>query len=302
MYRRPVTVTVTGAAGQISYALLFRIASGDLLGPDTPVRLNLLRSRPRSPRGPTGSRWSWRTAPSPCCARSRSPTTRWSHSTAARSGCSSVLAPGQGHGTVGPARGQRRHLRSPGGAAINTVAADDVRLLVVGNPANTNALITRANAPDVPADRFTSMMRLDHNRAVARLAGHLGVGSGEVRRMAVWGNHSSTQYPDLTHAEVDGAGVVDRLDPTWVRKDFIPTVAAVALRSSTPVVHRRGVCRQRRGRPGPSGLLVPVRATGVGYDVVRDLDVDPFSRERIEATVAELVAERDAVRAAGLIR
>ncbi|MCO5602118.1 hypothetical protein L7F22_056246 [Adiantum nelumboides] len=151
----------------------------------------------------------------------------------------------------------------PQGAAINTVAADDVRLLVVGNPANTNALITRANAPDVPADRFTSMMRLDHNRAVARLAGHLGVGSGEVRRMAVWGNHSSTQYPDLTHAEVDGAGVVDRLDPTWVRKDFIPTVAG----RGSAIIDARGASSRRlpptpRSTRSVSGTTVPRGTTG----------------------------------------
>ncbi|GAA1849854.1 malate dehydrogenase [Pseudonocardia tropica] len=329
MYRRPVTVTVTGAAGQISYALLFRIASGDLLGPDTPVRLNLLEV-PAALAATDGVAMELEDCAFPLL-RSVEIT---DDPMVAFDGCSVGLLVGARPRGKGMERSDLLEANGaifgPQGAAINTVAADDVRLLVVGNPANTNALITRANAPDVPADRFTSMMRLDHNRAVARLAGHLGVGSGEVRRMAVWGNHSSTQYPDLTHAEVDGAGVVDRLDPTWVRKDFIPTVAG----RGSAIIDARGassaasaanaaVDQVREWYDGtegddwtsagivsdgaygiPEGLVcsVPVRATGVGYDVVRDLDVDPFSRERIEATVAELVAERDAVRAAGLIR
>jgi malate dehydrogenase len=200
---------------------------------------------------------------------------------------------------------------------------------VVGNPANTNALIARSAAPDVPADRFTAMTRLDHNRAVGQLAKKLGVPAGEVTRMTVWGNHSATQYPDLHHAEVGGKAAVEQVEQSWVREEFIPTVAkrgaaiieargasSAASAANAAIDHVRdwvagtpegdwtSAAVASDGSYGVAEGIIssfPVVSTGGRWEIVQGLDVDAFSRERIDASVAELLEERDAVRALGLL-
>ena len=217
----------------------------------------------------------------------------------------------------------------PQGAAINSVAADDVRVLVLGNPANTNALITRANAPDVPADRFTAMMRLDHNRAITQVAKKLNVPVTDVHRMTIWGNHSASQYPDLFNAQVGGRSVAEQVDAEWLRDSFIPTVA----KRGAAIIDARGLSSAASaanaaidhvrswvdGTPDgdwvsaavvsdgsygvPEGLLsgFPVTAKDGTFNIVQGLPLDEFSRARIDASVAELVEERKTVTSLGLI-
>jgi malate dehydrogenase len=217
----------------------------------------------------------------------------------------------------------------PQGAALNAHAADDIRVLVVGNPANTNALITRAHAPDIPADRFTAMMRLDHNRAVSQLADHLHVPVSAVRNVTVWGNHSSTQYPDLSHAEVDGKRALDLLEEAWPRDSFIPAVAergaaVIAARGASSAASAANAAIDHvsdwvggtaaytwtsagvvsDGSYGiPEGLVagLPVTSHAGRYQIVHNLPIDEFSRQRINDSVAELQDERDMVVAAGMI-
>jgi malate dehydrogenase len=217
----------------------------------------------------------------------------------------------------------------PQGAAINQGAADDIRVLVVGNPANTNALIAQANAPDVPAERFTAMTRLDHNRAIAQLSEHLGVPVTSIKHMTIWGNHSATQYPDLYHAEVDGTVAADKVDDAWLRDTFIPTVAkrgaaiieargqsSAASAANAAIDHVRdwtlgtpdgdwtSAALPSDGSYGvPEGLIssFPVVSRGGRYEIVQGLEINDFSRERIDASVRELQEERDAVRDLGLI-
>ena len=220
----PVNVTVTGAAGQIGYALLFRIASGQLLGPDTPVRLRLLEV-PQAVRAAEGVALELQD----CAFPLLSGVDITDDATQAFDGVNVALLVGARPRTKGMERGDLLEANggifAPQGRAINAGAADDVRVLVVGNPANTNALIAKAAAPDVPGERFTAMTRLDHNRAVAQLAAKLGVPLTEVKRMTIWGNHSATQYPDLYHAEVGGKIAAEQVDDAWLRDEFIPRVA-----------------------------------------------------------------------------
>ncbi|MCD2188129.1 malate dehydrogenase [Actinomycetospora soli] len=324
----PVTVTITGAAGQIAYSLIFRVASGQLLGPDVPVRLRLLEI-PAATAAAEGVAMEL----DDCAFSLLRAIEVTDDPKVAFDGCTVGLLVGARPRGKGMERSDLLEANGgifgPQGEAINAHAADDVRVLVVGNPANTNALITRAHAPDVPAERFTSMMRLDHNRAIAQLAKRVGVENDDVRRMVVWGNHSSTQYPDLTHAEVAGRPAPEMVDEAWVREDFIPTVA----KRGAAIIDARGASsaasaahaaidqvRDWMGGPPegdytsagvvsdgsygvPEGLVcsVPLRATGGRYEVVEGLEVDAFSRERIDATVAELTAERDTVAGLGLI-
>ena len=217
----------------------------------------------------------------------------------------------------------------PQGAALNTHAADDVRALVVGNPANTNALIARAHAPDIPAERFTAMMRLDHNRAVTQLAARLAVPVTAVRKLTVWGNHSSTQYPDITHAEVQGKAASELVDESWVHEEFMPTVAgrgaavieargasSAASAANAAIDHVRdwitGTAEGTWTSAGavsdgaydiPKGLVAgfPVASRDGRYEIVRGLEIDEFGRERIDHSVAELLEERDMVIKAGLV-
>jgi malate dehydrogenase len=323
----PVTVTVTGAGGQIGYALLFRIASGQLLGRDTPVRLRLLEI-PAGLRPAEGTALELEDGAFPLL-----------HSVdvtddarAAFDGVNVALlvgarprGPGMERSDLLAANGA---IFGPQGEAINAGAAPDVRVLVVGNPANTNALIASAHAPDVLRDRFTAMTRLDHNRAVAQLARHLHVPVRSVDGVIVWGNHSASQYPDLTHATVDGRPATSLVDERWLVDEYIPRVAkrgaeiievrgssSAASAASAAIDHLHdwvngtgerwtsaGVVSD--GSYGvPEGLVssFPVRSVDGAWRIVEGLEIDAFSRERIDASVAELVAERDAVTALGLL-
>jgi malate dehydrogenase len=324
----PVTVTVTGAAGQIGYALLFRIASGQLLGPDTPVRLRLLEI-PQAVKAAEGTAMELDDCAFPLLAG----IDITDDATAAFDGANVALLVGARPRTKGMERGDLLEANggifAPQGRAINAGAADDIRVLVVGNPANTNALIAQAAAPDVPAERFTAMTRLDHNRAVAQLAKKLSVPVGEITKLTIWGNHSATQYPDLYHAEVGGKIAAEQVDDAWLRDDFIPTVA----KRGAAIIEARGASSAAsaanaaidhvfdwvNGTPAgdwtsaavPSdgsygvaeGIIssFPVTAKDGKWEVVQGLEINDFSRERIDASVAELVEERDAVKSLGLL-
>lgn len=323
----PVTVAVTGAGGQIGYALLFRIASGQLFGPEVPVRLRLLEI-PAGRAAADGTALELQDGAFPLL-----------HSVDvtedardAFDGVSAALLVGARPRTAGMERADLLEANGgifgPQGAALNAVAADDVRVLVVGNPANTNALIASAHAPDIPAERFTAMTRLDHNRAVAQLAARLGVPVSAIDGVIVWGNHSASQYPDLSHATVNGRPATDLVEEDWLADEYIPRVAnrgaeIIAVRGSSSAasaasaaidhlhdwVHGTGArwtsaAVVSDGSYGvPDGLIssFPVRAVDGRWEVVQGLEIDVFSRERIDASVAELLAERDAVRALGLL-
>ena len=325
----PVTVTVTGAAGQIGYALLFRIASGQLLGPDTPVRLRLLEI-PQAVKAAEGTAMELEDAAFPLLAGIDildDPMLAFAGANVALLVGARPRAKGMERGDLLEANGG---IFAPQGAAINAGAADDIRVLVVGNPANTNALIAQAHAPDVPAERFTAMTRLDHNRALAQLAKKLGVPTSEITRLAIWGNHSATQYPSIAHATVSGRPASDLIDEqSWIAESFIPTVAT----RGAAIIEARGLSSAASAAsaaidhvhtwihgtpPGdwtsagvvsdgsygvPAGLICsfPVTASGGRYEIVQGLPIDDFSRARIDASVRELEEERDAVRALGLI-
>src|SRR3954454_21775517 len=329
MSKQPVTVTVTGAAGQIGYALLFRIASGAMLGPDTPVKLNLLEIAPAL-KSAEGTAMELDDCAFPLLAG----IDITDDPRVAFDGTSVALLVGARPRTKGMERGDLLEANGgifkPQGEAINAGAADDIRVLVVGNPANTNALIAQTHAPDVPADRFTAMTRLDHNRAIGQLAIRLGVPVSQLRKVAIWGNHSATQYPDITHAEVGGRSVSEAVgDDAWVRDEFIPRVAkrgaeiievrgasSAASAASAAIDH---IYSWVNGTPAgdwtsaaivsdgsygvPEGLIssFPVTSTGGKYEIVQGLELDEFSRARIDASVAELTEERDAVAKLGLI-
>lgn len=324
----PVTVTVTGAAGQIGYALLFRIASGQLIGPDTPINLRLLEI-PQAVTAAEGTAMELDDCAFPLL-RSIEVT---DDTRKAFEGTNVGLLVGAKPRSQGMERGDLLQANGgifgPQGEAINAGAAEDVRVLVVGNPANTNALIAQAHAPDVPAERFTAMTRLDHNRALTQLAKKLGVSVNDVRRLAIWGNHSATQYPDLFHAEVGGKVAAEQVEQSWLADEFIPTVAkrgaaiieargassaASAANAAIDHVHTwvngteeddwtsAGVVSD--GSYGvPEGLIssFPVRARGGRYEIVQGLEIDEFSRQRIDASVNELVEERDTVKGLGLL-
>jgi malate dehydrogenase len=324
-----VKVAVTGAAGQIGYSLLFRIASGALLGPDTPVRLSLLEITPA-----LGAAEGVAMELDDCAFPLLDGIDINDDAGRAFDGANVALLVGARPRTKGMERGDL--LEANGaiftvqGKALSDNAADDLKVLVVGNPANTNALIAMHNAPDVPRERFTAMTRLDQNRAMAQLSKKAGVGVAEVQRMTIWGNHSATQYPDLFHAQVSGrnaAEVVD--DQQWLENDFIPTVqkrgaaiieargassAASAASAAIDHVHDWvlgtpdgdwvSMAVPSDGSYGvPEGLIssFPVTCSGGSYDIVQGLDIDDFSRGRIDASVAELGEERDAVRELGLL-
>ena len=321
-----VKVTVTGAAGQIGYALLFRIASGQLLGPDTPVRLSLLEIPPAL-KAAEGTAMELDDCAFPLLA-GVDITDDPKH---AFDGVDVALLVGARPRTKGMERGDLLEANGgifkPQGEAINAGAASDVRVLVVGNPANTNALIARSHAPDVPAERFTAMTRLDHNRALSQLAAKLGVSVTDISKMTIWGNHSATQYPDLFHAEVGGQTAAAAVnDDAWLRDTFIPTVAkrgaaiieargassaASAANAAVDHVHDwvngtdwTSMAVVSDGSYGvPEGLIssFPVRCANGEWEIIQGLEIDDFSRSKIDASVAELVEERDAVQGLGLI-
>ncbi|ACV78633.1 malate dehydrogenase [Nakamurella multipartita] len=328
MSKAPVTVTVTGAAGQIGYALLFRIASGVMLGPDTPVVLNLLEITPAL-KAAEGTAMELDDCAFPLLAGiniTDDPRKAFDGANIGLLVGARPRGPGMERADLLEANGG---IFKPQGAAINDVAADDIRVLVVGNPANTNALIAQSHAPDVPAERFTAMMRLDHNRAKTQVAQKLGVPVSEVTKMTIWGNHSASQYPDLFHAEVGGKPVAEQVDQAWLADTFIPTVA----KRGAAIIDARGASSAASaanaaidhinswvlGTPAgdwvssavvsdgsygiPEGLIagVPATSTGGAWQVVQGLEIDDFSRAKIDASVKELADERDAVRSLGLI-
>ncbi len=328
MSKQPVTVTVTGAAGQIGYALLFRIASGAMLGPDTPVKLNLLEITPAL-KSAEGTAMELDDCAFPLLAGidiSDDPRKAFEGTSVALLVGARPRGPGMERADLLQANGG---IFKPQGEAINAVAADDVRVLVVGNPANTNALIAQTHAPDVPPERFSAMMRLDHNRALTQVAKKLGVGVTEIRHMTIWGNHSASQYPDLFHAEVNGKPVADQVESAWLRDTFIPTVA----KRGAAIIEARGASSAASaanaaidhvhswvlGTPAddwvsagivsdgsygvPAGLIsgFPATSKNGSWEIVQGLDIDDYSRGKIDASVAELVEERDAVKGLGLI-
>ncbi len=321
----PVTVTVTGAAGQIGYALLFRIASGQLLGPDTPVALRLLEI-PQAVKAAEGTAMELDDCAFPLLAGIDIA----DNPAAGFEGANIALLVGARPRTAGMERGDLLEANGgifgPQGKAINDHAADDVRVLVVGNPANTNALIAQRHAPDVPAERFTAMTRLDHNRALSQLAKKTGSAVSDIDKLTIWGNHSATQYPDVFHATVAGRPATELVDEAWLEAEFIPTVAkrgaaiieargassaASAANAAIDHVHDwvNGTAWTSAAIPSdgsygvPEGLIssFPVRSTGGRWEIIQGLEVGDFSRRRIDASVAELVEERDAVQELGLI-
>jgi malate dehydrogenase len=321
----PVKVTVTGAAGQIGYALLFRIASGQLLGADVPVKLSLLEV-PQAVKAAEGTAMEL----DDCAFPLLSGIEITDSPDVAFAGANVALLVGAMPRKAGMERGDllgaNGGIFGPQGKAINDHAADDIKVLVVGNPANTNALIAQQHAPDVPAERFTAMTRLDHNRALSQLSAKLQVPVTEIKKMTIWGNHSATQYPDLYHTEVGGKIAAEQVEAEWLKDTFIPTVAKrgaaiIAARGASSAASAANAAIDHvhdwvngtdwtsaavvsDGSYGvPEGLIssFPVRAVDGRFEIIQGLEIDAFSRERIDASVRELVEERDAVKELGLI-
>jgi malate dehydrogenase len=321
------TVTVTGAAGQIGYALLFRIASGQMLGPDEKIDLRLLEI-PQAVKAAEGTALELQDCAFPLLAS----TQIYDDPVKAFDGVNVALLVGARPRTKGMERADlleaNGQIFKPQGEALNAGAADDMRVLVVGNPANTNALIAMSNAPDIPRERFTAMTRLDENRAVAQLADKLGVGVEDVQDLVVWGNHSPTMFPDLFNAKVNGQRAADQVDMDWYENEYIPRVgkrgaeiieargaSSAASAANAAVDHvrdwtlgadgLRSMAVPSDGSYGVEEGLVssfPVRVTGGGtYSIEEGLDVGEFARSKIDATVNELREERDAVKGLGLI-
>ncbi len=331
MAQSPVRVAVTGAAGQIGYSLLFRIASGSLLGPDQPVILNLLEITPA-----LGALAGVVMELEDCAFPLLAGVVQTDDPNVAFGDVNYALLVGSRPRTKGMER--KDLLEANGGIftvqgkALSDNAAGDVRILVVGNPANDNCLIALNNAPNIDPGRFTAMTRLDHNRAKAQLAAKAGVHVSGVTRMTIWGNHSATQYPDVFHARIGGRSGFEAAggDQAWLEKEYIPTVqqrgAAVieARGASSAASAANAACNHVRdwvlGTPAddwvsmaipsdgsygiPEGLVssFPVTCSGGAYTIVPGLDIDEFSQSRIDVTVAELVETRDAVREMGLIK
>ncbi len=326
----PVNVTVTGAAGQIGYQLLFRIASGQLFGPDTPVALRLLEIEPAM-KSLEGVVMELDDCAFPLLANIEA-TSELSH---AFSGTNWALLVGSVPRKAGMERGDLLNVNGgifkPQGRAIAEYAASDVRVLVVGNPCNTNCLIARSNAPEVPEDRWFAMTRLDQNRAETQLAKKAGVPVKDVKNLAIWGNHSATQFPDFANATIAGKGAAQAIDDrAWLEGDFITTVqkrgaaiiearglssaasaanaaidTVVSLTNATPADDCASVAVTSHGQYGvPEGLTfgLPILADGNGGWNVKDgFEIDEFAAGRIKITTDELLSERDEVRALGLI-
>ena len=325
----PVRVAVTGAAGQIGYSLLPRIASGQLLGPDQPVILQLLEVTPA-----LGALEGVAMELDDCAFPLLAGIVRSDDADVAFGDAEYALLVGAMPRKQGMERSDllaaNGAIFTAQGAALSRSASRDVRVLVVGNPANTNALITLSSAPDVDPRRITAMTRLDHNRAVSQLAQRAGVPLSQVRRMTIWGNHSTTQYPDLFHCEVGGRNAYELVgDHAWVEGTFIPTVAkrgaaiieargasSAASAANAAIDHVRdwalgtadgdwvSMAVVSDGSYGvPDGLIssFPVTCAGGSWEIVQGLEIDDFSRARIDASAAELADERDAVRELGLI-
>ena len=329
MSKTPVKVAVTGAAGQIGYALLFRIASGQLLGDDTPVHLKLLEI-PAAVKAAEGTAMELDDSAFPLLSAIDID----DDPNQAFDGVSVALLVGARPRTKGMERGDLLEANGgifkPQGAALNAHAASDLKVLVVGNPANTNCLIAASNAPDIPRERFTAMVRLDHNRAIAQVAKKTGSQVADVTNMTIWGNHSATQYPDLFNAKVKGSNAAEAIaDQSWIENDFLPTVQ----KRGAAIIEARGASSAASAANAaidhihdwvlgtPEGDWVsmaipsndsygigegvfagyPCTCSGGEYTVVEGLSVGEFSRGRIDATVAELREEAEAVKGLGLI-
>ncbi len=329
MSNAPVKVAVTGAAGQICYSILFRIASGELLGKDQPVELRLLEITPalKALEGVVMEL-------DDCAFPLLSNVVIGDDPTKVFDGANMALLVGARPRTAGMERGD---LLSANGAiftaqgkALNDVAADDIRVLVTGNPANTNALIAMSNAPDIPKERFNALTRLDHNRAISQLAAKLNVPVTDIKKMTIWGNHSATQYPDLFNAEVAGKNAAEAVgDQEWLENDFIPTVAKrgaaiIAARGSSSAASAANATIEHMrdwalGTPEGDWVSMAVPSDGSyavqeglissfpcvvkdgQYEIVQGLEVNEFSRAKIDASVAELADEQAAVKELGLI-
>jgi len=324
----PVKVAVTGAAGQICYSLLFRIASGALFGANTPVELRLLEITPalKALEGVVMEL-------DDCAFPLLSGVEIGDDADRVFDGVNLALLVGARPRTKGMERadllGANGAIFTVQGKALNDHAADDVRITVTGNPANTNALIAMSNAPDIPRERFNALTRLDHNRAKAQLAAKTGSAVTDITRLTIWGNHSATQYPDLFHASVGGQDAAGLVDQGWIESEFLPTVqqrgaaiieargaSSAASAANATVEHARDWVRgtpegdwvsqsvPSDGSYGvPEGLIssFPVTTGGGEYTIVPDLEINDFSRSKIDASVAELTEEREAVKTLGLI-
>jgi len=325
----PVKVAVTGAAGQIGYSLLFRLASGSLLGPDTPIQLRLLEITPalKALEGVVMEL-------DDCAFPTLDSVEIGDDPNHIFEGVNLALLVGARPRTKGMERGDLLEANgaifTAQGKALNAVAADDVRIGVTGNPANTNALIASKNAPDIPVERFSALTRLDHNRAISQLAAKTGAKVADITKMTIWGNHSATQYPDIFNAQIAGRNAAEVVgDQAWIESDFIPTVAkrgaaiieargassAASAASATIDAARDWLTGSAEGdwvsmavaSDGsygvPEGIIssFPVTTKNGDWEIVQGLEVDEFSRTRIDASVAELIEERDAVTELGLI-
>jgi malate dehydrogenase len=321
-----VKVAVTGAAGQIGYALLFRIASGQLLGLDTKVALRLLEI-PQAVKAAEGTTLEL----IDCAFPQLASVDIFDDPLQAFDGVDIALLVGARPRTKGMERADlleaNGQIFKPQGEALNAVASDDVKVLVVGNPANTNALILSSNAPDIPKTQITAMTRLDQNRAVALLAQKLGVGVDEVVDLVVWGNHSPSMFPDLFNATAGGSPAIEQVDMEWYEQEYIPRVgkrgaevieargaSSAASAANAAIDHVRdwvagadGLRSMAVASDGSYGVAegivssFPVRVGGGSYEIVRGLEVGDFAQAKIEATVKELTDERAAVAALGLL-
>ena len=321
--KAPVKVTVTGAAGQIAYSILFRIASGQMLGPDQPISLQLLEITPAM-KALEGVMMELDDCAFPLLASSNAS----DDANVAFDGCDYGMLVGAR--PRGPGMERSDLLAANGGifkdqgSAINSVANDHVKIVVVGNPANTNALVCIQNAPDVPPEQITAMTRLDHNRAKYQIAKKAACDVSEVKKLTIWGNHSTTQYPDLHHAEVAGKAAMSFVEPDWYDKEYIPKVAkrgaeiidargasSAASAANAAIEHMRdwvlgtpsddwtsmGVWSDGNNYDVSSGLVYsfPVKCSGGKYEIVTGLEVSDYSRQKMNDTQTELLEEKEAV-------
>jgi malate dehydrogenase len=320
------TVTVTGAAGAIGYAVLFRIASGQLLGPDEKIKLKLLEIEPAL-KAAEGTAMELHDCAFPLLESvdiTSDPKEAFDGSNVALLIGARPRSKGMERADLLEANGA---IFKPQGEAINAGAADDIRVLVVGNPANTNALIAMNNAPDVPRERFTAMTRLDENRAVSMLAQKLGVGVEDIQDLVVWGNHSPTMFPDLFNAKVKGQRASDQVDIDWYENEYLPKVgkrgaaiieargaSSAASAANAAIDHvrdwalgadgLRSMAVPSGGQYGVEEGLIssfPVRVSGGNYEIVEGLAINDFAQSKIDRTVNELKEERDAVKGLGLV-
>ncbi|MHA7268954.1 malate dehydrogenase [Arthrobacter sp. HLT1-20] len=324
----PVTITVTGAAGQIGYALLFRIASGAMLGPDVRIKLNLLEI-PQAAQAAEGTVLELMDCAFPLVAGLEvfdDPFKAFDGVNIAMLVGSRPRGPGMERADLLSANGG---IFSVQGQALNAGAADDLKVVVVGNPANTNALIAASHAKDIPASRFTALTRLDHDRALAQLSAKTGIPVSQIKRLAIWGNHSATQYPDISHATVAGRPAHELVDQQWLADEYIPRVAKrgaeiISVRGGSSAASAANAALEHmrswvQGTPDgdwtsmavpsdgsygvPEGLVssFPVTTANGEYSIVPNLEISAFSRARIDASVAELESERSAVAELGLL-